>query len=253
MLKTIALLFSITYCSLLFAQHDHYQFEENGVIIYPDLNFSGNTHAIRLQVISDKIIRVIASPEIKFPDIKSLISVYQDVSRKFTVIEKAGKLILKTPSVTATVLLSTGAVSFADKFGKPVLMERQYNGRSFTPSVFEGQHSYGISQIFETTADDAYYGLGQHQSDQFNYKGQQVFLFQNNTEVAIPFLVSSKNYGILWDNYSITTVGDTREFMPLSKLKLYSKEGDNGWLTASYCNDKTRPGRNCFYKTGISN
>ena len=248
MLKTIALLFSITYCSLLFAQHGLYHFEEDGVIIYPDINFSGNTHAIRLQVISDKIIRVIASPEIKFPDVKSLITVYPDVSRKFIVVEKAGKLIIKTPSVTATVLLSTGAISFGDKFGKPVLMERQYNGRSFIPAVFEGQHSYGISQIFETNADDAYYGLGQHQSDQFNYKGQQVFLFQNNTEVAIPFLVSSKNYGILWDNYSITTVGDTREFMPLSKLKLYSKEGDNGWLTASYCNDKTRPGEIAFTK-----
>lgn len=248
MLKTILLLFSITYYSHLFAQRDLYQVEENGIIVYPDPDFSGNTRAIRLQVISDKIIRVIASPEKKFPDIKSLISVYQDVRRKFTVIKKAGTLILKTPSVVATILLSTGAISFADKLGKPVLMERQYNGRLFSPSVFNGQHSNAISQTFETTADDAYYGLGQHQSDQFNYKGQQVFLFQNNTEVAIPFLVSSKNYGILWDNYSITTVGDARQFMPLSTLALYSKEGNNGWLTASYYNDKTRPGEIAYAK-----
>ncbi|MEP6947699.1 MAG: hypothetical protein ABI863_00430, partial [Ginsengibacter sp.] len=161
----------------------------DGVIIYPDINFSGNARAIRLQVITDKIIRVTASPELKFPDIKSLILVYPGVSKKYTIIKKAGKLILKTPSVTATVLLSTGAISFADELGKPVVMERQYNGRSFNPSVFNGQNTYSISQTFETTPDDAYYGLGQHQGDQYNYKGQQVFLFQNNTEVAIPFLL----------------------------------------------------------------
>ena len=219
-----------------------------GVIIYPDINLSGNTRAIRLQVITDKIIRVTASPNLKFPEVQSLITVYDFMSKNYTLIKKSDRVILKTPSVTASVLLSTGAVSFTDKSGNPILMERQNNGRSFTPAVFEGQSSYGISQIFETTADDAYYGLGQHQSNQFNYKGQQVFMFQNNTEVAIPFLVSSKNYGILWDNYSITKVGDAREYMPLSKLKLYSKEGDFGWLTASYLNDKSKPDSIAFTK-----
>ncbi|MEO8763173.1 MAG: TIM-barrel domain-containing protein [Ginsengibacter sp.] len=220
----------------------------DGIIIYPDSHFSGNTRAVRLQVISDKIIRVLASPGITFPEVKSLVSIYSPVSVKFTLIKKPGRVILKTRSITATVLLSTGAVSFANASGMPVVMERQYNGRSFTPAVFQGQNSFGITQIFETTPDDAYYGLGQHQSDQFNYKGQQVFLFQNNTEVAIPFLVSNKNYGILWDNNSITTVGDAREFMPLSTLNLYSKDGDNGWLTASYCNDKAAPAQIAFTK-----
>jgi alpha-D-xyloside xylohydrolase len=53
-------------------------------------------------------------------------------------------------------------------------------------------------------ADDAWYGLGQHQDGIMNYRGQQVSFFQNNTEVAIPFLVSNNHYGILWDNYSLT-------------------------------------------------
>lgn len=219
------------------------QITSDGVIIYPEINFSGNTRAVKLQVISDRIIRVIASPAEELPAVKSLITVYGPATKNWTIVEKNGKVILKTPALTATILLSTGAVSFADRTGKPLLAERQYNGRSFSPAVFEGQKTYGISQTFETTADDAYYGLGQHQDGQFNYKGQQVFLFQNNTEVAVPFLVSSKNYGILWDNYSITKVGDTRDFMPLSKLKLYSKEGNSGWLTASYSN---KPGEVAF-------
>src|SRR6185312_3064778 len=86
-----------------------------------------------------------------------------------------------------------------------------------------------------------FYGLGQHQDGLVNYKGHQVNLFQNNTEVAIPFLVSSRNYGILWDNYSLTTVGDIRPLHPLSDLQLFSKQGEAGWLTASYANDKSKP------------
>ncbi|MDQ6845869.1 MAG: DUF5110 domain-containing protein, partial [Bacteroidota bacterium] len=52
----------------------------------------------------------------------------------------------------------------------------------------------------------------------------------------------------LWDNYSITKVGDARDFMPLSKLKLFSKDGDEGWLTASYSNDKSKAEEISFTK-----
>src|SRR5690606_11957430 len=55
-----------------------------------------------------------------------------------------------------------------------------------------------------------------------------------NTYTAIPFLISTKNYGILWDNYSITKAGDIRDPQPLSSLKLFSASGEQGWLTASY-------------------
>ena len=221
---------------------------KEGVIIYPDTRFSGNTKAVRLQVIADKIIRVTASPTTKIPDPKSLITVYNAVSKNWTLVKSLDKVLLKTPAITATVLLSTGAVSFTDKAGKPIVAERQYSGRSLSPAVFEGQSSYGLTQTFQTTADDAYYGLGQHQDDVFNYKGQQVFMFQNNTEVAVPFLVSSKNYGILWDNYSLTKVGDTRDYLPLSAFKLYSKDDTYGFLTASYSNDRTKPAQVSFTK-----
>lgn len=221
---------------------------KDGIIIYPDIRVSGNTRIIRLQVITEKIIRVTASPLAKIADLKSLIKVYDSTVRNWTMTKTADHVVLKTEFVTASVFLPTGAVSFTDKAGKPLVKERQYNGRSFSPAVFEGQSSYGIRQTFETTHDDSYYGLGQHQSDQFNYKGQQVFMFQNNTEVAIPFLLSSKNYGILWDNYSLTKVGDVRDYLPLSALKLYSKQGDAGWLTASYSNDRFKPNDIAFVK-----
>ena len=87
-------------------------------------------------------------------------------------------------------------------------------------------------------------GLGQHQDDVYDdYKGQQVFLFQNNNEVAVPFLVSAKNYGLLWDQYAVSWFGDTGLYQPISSLKLYSQNNEEGWLTASYCNDKNNPAK----------
>jgi alpha-D-xyloside xylohydrolase len=213
----------------------------DGVIIYPGANFSGNTKAVQLQVINSNIIRVIASPTRQIPAINSMVTVYAKPSGSgWSVTGNAAEVKVSTSMITATASLTTGAVTFSDKSGKRILAER-INGRQFNAAVFEGQPSYNINQTFETTADDSYYGLGQHQSDQFNYKGQQVFMFQNNTEVAVPFLVSSKNYGILWDNYSISKVGDVRDFRPLSSLQLFAKTGEEGWLTTSYANDKSKP------------
>ena len=220
----------------------------DGITVYPNINYSGNTQVVRLQVINDKIIRVTASPNKAISDKKSLITVVNATSKNWTVTQMGEKVILKTPAIAATILQTTGAVSFADHTGKSIVWERQYNGRKFSPAVFTGEPSFGITQTFETTEGDAYYGLGQHQDDQFNYKGGQVFMFQNNTEVAVPFLISNKNYGILWDNYSLSKVGDVREYMPLSNLKLYSKEGDLGWLTASYSNDHKKPNEVAFTK-----
>lgn len=221
----------------------------DGIIIYPTANVSGGAKAVKLTVISDKIIRVTASPLTTLPAVKSLITVYTSTATRGWTTEKRGdKVLLKTSSLTASVLLSTGAVTFSNKDGSPLLMERQHSGRILKPAVFEGQSSYGLNQTFETTADDAFYGLGQHQDGVFNYKGNQVFLFQNNTEVGVPFLISNKNYGILWDNYSLTKVGDTRDHLPLSALKLYDKNGDYGWLTASYANNKEKPEDIAFTK-----
>ena len=127
-----------------------------------------------------------------------------------------------------------GAVRFLDASRKPLLAERA-DGRSFQPETIEGKPYYAVRQRFDSPADEAFYGLGQHQNRQMNYKGEDVELAQHNMDVGIPFVVSSRNYGLLWDNNSITRFGDAREYQPLSRsLKLYDAEGKAGGLTASY-------------------
>lgn len=246
MLKLRSLLFCVGFFSIFlnkaYAFPDPFIKTPDGIVVYTDPSVTGNSKAVKLEVISDHIIRVVAAPGKELSSSKSLVTAFtKNQKLNWVTSSDKEKVTLKTKALTAVVQLKTGAVSFFDISGKKILSERPVDGRSFEPVVVEGQRSYNMEQTFQTTADDAYYGLGQHQDDVYNYKGQQVFLFQNNTEVGVPFLISSKNYGILWDNYSLTKAGDTREYHPLAALKLYSKKGDAGWLTATYSNNKTNP------------
>ena len=245
-MKKIRLLF----CSVLlfclfgnaYAQTHAFQKTADGVIVYTDAAYTGTSQAVKLELVSDNIIRVTAAPRKTLPPFQSLVTVHaKQPALKWEVTPAKESVTLKTKALRAVVNLKTGAVSFLDEKGQKVLAEKGVMGRNFTPAVFEGKRLYNVVQTFQTSPTDAWYGLGQHQDDVFNYKGHQVSFFQNNTEVAIPFLISAKNYGIFWDNYSLTKVGDVRPLHPLSALQLFDKSGAAGWLTASYSNNKNKP------------
>lgn len=92
----------------------------------------------------------------------------------------------------------------------------------FNPIEYDNDKGYTIQQNFKLSKDEGIYGLGQHQDGYFNYRGKKVVLIQSNTEAANPFLISTKNYGILWDNYSKTIFEDN-----IKQTYLWSDIGDN--------------------------
>ena len=74
---------------------------------------------------------------------------------------------------------------------------------------------------FATSDDDHQYGLGQFQDGYANVRGLSRRLTQVNTQISIPMLLSSKGYGILWNNYGLT------DFNPCSQwVRLTRREGD---------------------------
>jgi len=228
--------------SFIYAADPKFSFEKtrDGIVLYPKEKDGSHVAYIKIQVVTDKIIRVISAPEKDKSSAQSLMLLHKSNSLPvWSVEESANNVQLKTSFVTVNANLATGVVSYLDASGKLIINEKE-NSRSLTPVILEGKQSYKINQTFDLSADDAVYGLGQHQDGLMNYKGYQVLLFQNNTEVAVPMLVSSKHYGILWDNNSITKAGDTRNYLPISKLQLYSSKGEAGWLTTNYYNDKSK-------------
>ena len=49
---------------------------------------------------------------------------------------------------------------FRDHNGKKILIEKPTGGRSFQSAIFDGKRYYHLTQTFQTTDDDAWYGLG---------------------------------------------------------------------------------------------
>ena len=193
---------------------------------------------IKIQVCSDEIIRVIASPNDSFSSRQSLIvdkTSWEPVKWSMRVEGECTEI--STAKIKVRVNSNNGSISFYDSKGKPVLTEKSSGGKIITPAEVMGENTFHIQQLFDSPEDEAFYGLGAHQNDIINYKGHDVDLWQYNIVDVNPFLVSSKNYGILWDNNSRTKFGDIRDYEPISSLKLFDNEGKEGGLTAEYFED----------------
>ena len=140
---------------------------------------------------------------------------------------------LATAKLKVRVDRATGAVSFFDAAGKPILAEKA-DGRTLAPAIVQGDQTFHIRQEWEPNADESLYGLGQQQLGILNLKGYDLDLWQHNGTVVVPFLVSSRGYGILWDNTSFSRFGDLRELELIPPSCLFDAEGKPGGLTGSY-------------------
>jgi alpha-D-xyloside xylohydrolase len=110
--------------------------------------------------------------------------------------------------ITARVSL-TGRVTFlSTEDGSELLAEQDAHFWWPGPRL-RTAHGNGyarLEQRFAAYPDEKLYGLGQHQHGMFDQKGAVVELVQRNSEVTIPFLVSSRGYGFLWNNPAIGRV-----------------------------------------------
>ena len=237
----------------------------NSVTIHPR---GGQARVIQLEVVNDNIIRVRATSKDELPNKpKSLMIVPQQpykgsVEVKLFEASETNDLIVpehiivKAKNVRAKVWMDNGRIEFTDGNGKPLLQEaydrpgeepgkqfwdftvpeREY-GLKGGPAITE-EMKHGLQwqmKFFSPLGSESFYGLGQHQSEEFNMRGKNEDLFQYNTKVSIPFVLSTKNYGLLWDAYSYCRFGNPKDYLQLNRaFKLYDKHGKEGHLTGTY-------------------
>ena len=189
---------------------------------------------VRLTAITEDIIRVEAVPAgAAFGTAESLIVLKQDSAPEASVSEDASSATVETARLRAVLDKETGCVSFYSVPDGELLSCE--NRREFSPIEVDGCKAWTVRQVFESAPDEGFYGLGQHQADEWNYKGRNEELYQYNTKISVPFVVSSKRYGILWDSYSFCRWGDPRDYAQLGEVfKLYDKDGAEGGLTGTY-------------------
>jgi alpha-D-xyloside xylohydrolase len=116
--------------------------------------------------------------------------------------ESNGSASLNTAQLKVALSEEDGNLTVRTADGKELLHERPNLPRTYRPSEASGL--LHVEDRFGPDATEALYGLGQHQNGMFNYRGSVVELGNNNTDVAIPLVVSSKGYAILWNTASFS-------------------------------------------------
>jgi len=139
-----------------------------------------------------------------------------------------------TKRLVARIALPGGGVTFLDRAGRTLLAEKSGGGKSMVPAEVMGESTYHVQAEFEPAAGEAFYGLGAPQHGFMNYAGRDVDLYQHNIVDVVPVLVSSRGYGLLWDNTSHTEFGDLEPPVHVPASRLYDAQGRPGGLTGTY-------------------
>ena len=160
------------------------------------------TGFLRFQVCSDSILRVVYSLERAVPEHSDYMVIKKSWPKTdFTLHTDDPKLItLTTSRLKIEVARADASLIFYDAAGRKLAQE---NTRTLTPVEVNGEktlHSERFVNMWDT--QEAFYGLGQHQAGVWNYRGEAVDLSQDNTNISIPFLLSSNGYAIFWNNGS---------------------------------------------------
>ncbi len=200
----------------------------NGVLV----NVGGGF--LKLEICAHNVVRVAYAKDQAFFDRKSLAAEPKRCDgTDFDLTQAKGAATVSTPTLRARIDLSTGRIVFLDPAGAPILEERE-GGRMLMPAVVQGEHTHHIRQEWLPNADEALYGLGENQVGLLNLKDYDLDLWQHNGTIVVPLLVSSRGFGVFWDNTSFTRFGDLREFEPIPAHRLLDATGKRGGLTGAY-------------------
>ncbi|HEY7089426.1 MAG TPA: hypothetical protein VH518_15115, partial [Tepidisphaeraceae bacterium] len=201
------------------------------------LNVAGGK--LRIQPVDESIFHVVYTKGDTFGQKPSAMIVpLPAVEVKFETIEQPDSVTVKTSRLQARVNRNTGAITWLDGSGELLVREPDTGGKHLEPvpvekRIFDSSIKIeaertvdGIKQrvanakvvvdrmAFSTKLEllfspgEAIYGLGQHEEGILNYRGHCQYLYQQNMKKAMPVIVSTRGYGILWDTTSLAVFHD---------------------------------------------
>src|SRR5690554_751525 len=116
--------------------------------------------------------------------------------------------------ITAVFHRKSNTLSFLDDLGNVILRE-QDGGRIIEQDSLDNLAVYRVAQRFVSPPDEYLFGTGQFQDGYLNIRGLPRRLTQVNSQISIPFILSSKGYGLLWNNYGLTEFNPGENRLPL--------------------------------------
>jgi alpha-D-xyloside xylohydrolase len=163
--------------------------------------FTMDTGTLKVQVCSDSVIHVLYSATATFPKRTDFVVIKDSwPAALFTVQSSNEAVSISTSMLKVTVTQKDGAINYAERNGNSLVQEAS---RKLTPAKVNGEDTYRAeSQVSIYGSHEGLYGLGQHQAGVWNYRGESVDISQENSNISVPLMLSSKGYGIFWNNTS---------------------------------------------------
>ncbi|MGI4727503.1 MAG: TIM-barrel domain-containing protein [Janthinobacterium lividum] len=194
----VFLLFLVSMISTVKASVKSYQKNADGV------TFTLDKGLMKIFVRSSDIIEVKYTMLDGFQSKESLVvnNKWTDKTN-FTVAEAGQNIIINTASLKLSISKTTNAIIYMDKKGMVITAEDAQN-KTMKPATIAGISTYNCSTQFTSPKNEALYGLGCHPEDSLsiNYKGRNQEMLIKYMTGAIPVLLSTNGYGLLWDNYA---------------------------------------------------
>ena len=160
---------------------------------------------MKVKICQADIVRVAYSPTSAIParPLKIVTNAWSTPAA-FTKSEAGDTIILQTSRIKVKVSKATANVMYTDLNNAVVCSEYS---KSVTAATVEGTSTNTVAASWNSPSDEGLYGLGQHQAGKVNYKGQTEVLDEDygSKATAVSVVVSTKGYGIFWDNYAKTT------------------------------------------------
>ena len=161
---------------------------------------------MQISFCEQNIVHVRYSPTDKMPSDRgpAVLDQWDRCNKPFTLTQTSTTISLIGNTLSVRVDPATGSVSFLTSSGKILLAEPPNGGKAMQLAMVNKEDTYHLEQQFLSSPQEALYGMGEKQDGIWNWHGIPIDLINDNTVGGIPMMVSSRGYGILWNNESQT-------------------------------------------------
>ncbi|HWW73312.1 MAG TPA: TIM-barrel domain-containing protein, partial [Duganella sp.] len=204
-----------------------------------------NGKRLRVLFVTDRIVRVTATPNPQWSTRASMMRVplMNEPGNKpgrITLNKDSSTLTLRSSALVVSLRRASGALTVRDRADRVLLREHPTAPRGFTRTdvikslpdpdtvrtvqTVDGERqqigayrrmkdreAWSATARFRLADGEALYGLGFDETSDLNLRGKLKRLYQHNLRVPVPFVVSTRGYGLLFDSYSAMTFADSQE------------------------------------------
>ncbi|MBU2532525.1 MAG: DUF5110 domain-containing protein [Alphaproteobacteria bacterium] len=170
-----------------------------------------------ITALSDRALRARFAPPGAAPEMPKSDILMESSKRPCVAIETVGEITrLILPHLRCYVSNATGQLRFFGADGRELLAESEA-GRWLTPSRLDREAIHIAEQAFESPPDERLYGTGCFQDGALDIRALPRRLTQVNTQISLPFVLSSKGYGLLWHHRGRSELNTPPNRMVLAK------------------------------------